>query len=712
MIFTTKSTFLSLSDKTGSVESYIICGKEFIADTKERLPLFTLKLLDKDGEPLYFNAFDAKNICFDKQDNGCCIEYKNIGGLELYASAFISVWDNESIHWTLELENNTDYILEWSEYPEIAVIDSLKGEGGDFSLFWPNLEGVVIEDKSFRNSTGGWLDYKEIGGQSGGYCGYYPGSCPMQFMAYYTDKIGLYFGAHDKSSSPKTVEYREEKDCIALEYRLFLSGAKGKVKYGYDMVTSPIGGDWTDAAEYYRSFAEKSGAFPKKLYERTDLPQWLDSSPVVMIYPVRGTVDHGDMTPNLYYPYTNILPIADKYAKSTDSKIMALPMHWEGTAPWAPPYVWPPFGGEDNFKEFVDGMHAQGNLAGVYCSGIGWTVKSALEPSLDLSDRYDEKLICRTPKGTIENTRIIGRMIRDSYDMCPHSEKVAEIVSGEVVAIAKSGCDYAQYFDQNLGGMSSICYGKDHGHPPAPGKWQNDDMIAIFDKVIEDVKKTGSNLVLGCECAAAEPFISKLVFNDLRYNTAIFYGKAVPAYAYVFHEYIGNFMGNQNCLQNALKIFECPENLLFRIGYSFTAGDMLTLTLADQGKIHWGWDVPWDYELPEQEPVLRLIRNINHWRIDKKEFLRYGKMLKPLELDNTDVYTLHLGNGKTMEYPSLLCSRWRDKDENEAQLVVNFLDKEQTFRAKWAKTVITDDGSFAVDGEIKVKPLSAVWLVQ
>ena len=93
------------------------------------------------------------------------------------------------------------------------------------------------------------------------------------------------------------------------------------------------------------------------------------------------------MTPNMYYPYANVLPIAKEFSEKMNSKIMALPMHWEGTAPWAPPYVWPPYGGEDEFCSFVDSLHAQGNLAGVYCSGIGWTTESYLEPSYNPSYR-------------------------------------------------------------------------------------------------------------------------------------------------------------------------------------------------------------------------------------------------------------------------------------------------------------------------------------
>ena len=53
-----------------------------------------------------------------------------------------------------------------------------------------------------------------------------------------------------------------------------------------------------------------------------------------MTYPVRGHVDLGDMTPNELYPYTNALPILDDLTKAFDSKVMALLMHWEGSAPW------------------------------------------------------------------------------------------------------------------------------------------------------------------------------------------------------------------------------------------------------------------------------------------------------------------------------------------------------------------------------------------
>ena len=307
--------------------------------------------------------------------------------------------------------------------------------------------------------------------------GFYPGSCPMQFMAYYNKNGGLYFAAHDPHRTPKTVEFHADEYGIALEYRLFCSGAVGHYDPNFDMVTSSFDGDWNDAAEIYRSWMQSNAKMPKKLSEEDTMPKWFEESPIVMIYPIKGTIDHGDMTPNMYYPYKNILPVTEEFSEKTNSRIMALPMHWEGTAPWATPYVWPPYGGEKEFCDFVSAVHEQGNLVGVYCSGIGWTLKSYLNPELDLSDKYDELLICRTPDNKIVFSKVIGKPIRDGYDMCPVSDKVGDIVSGEVLSIAKSGVDYAQYFDQNLGGESCICYARDHGHAPGPGVWQNEAMI-------------------------------------------------------------------------------------------------------------------------------------------------------------------------------------------------------------------------------------------
>jgi len=540
MEFKYKNSIVTLSDSNASITSYVINGKNILAEGGENRPLFTLKLLDDNGNPVYFNSLEAEKIYFEKQADGEIISFENIGKKDLSAKVTIAV-DN-GIKWHISVENNTGMIMEWSEFPQITVKNELKGDGGEYSLFWPAMEGIIIEKPMLRHKR---LQYKEIGGQTGGYCGFYPGSCPMQFMAFYGGGIGLYFASHDEKHNPKTVEFREDKAGIALEFRLFTQGAEGNFSMEYNMVTDEFDGEWYDAAEIYRNWMENNVTMPDKIYENERIPEWIEDSPIVVLYPIRGTKDSGDMTPNMYYPYKNVLPIVDSISEKTNSRIMALPMHWEGPAPWCTPFVWPPYGGEKEFTEFVAALHEKGNLAGVYCSGIGWTEKSFNDPTLDFSDRYDESLLCKTPNGTIEYSKVIGEPIRLGYDMCPYQEKVDEIVSGEVMAIAASGCDYTQYFDQNLGGESCFCYARDHGHPPAPGIWQNESMLRIFKKVNADIKASGSKMIIGCEGAASEPFIGQLPFNDLRFNVGLFFGKTVPAYSYLFHEYLNNFMGNK-----------------------------------------------------------------------------------------------------------------------------------------------------------------------
>ncbi len=154
----------------------------------------------------------------------------------------------------------------------------------------------------------------------------------------------------------------------------------------------------------------------------------------MITYPVRGHKDMGDMTPNEFYPYTNGLKIVDKYNKAFESKIMALLMHWEGSAPWAPPYVWPPFGGEKNYLEFVRGLHKKGNLAGLYASGIGYTLRSNTDTTYNMYREFEEKhleaVMKVAPDGTLATNGVCTgpNAQRLGYDMCPANDFVKNVV--------------------------------------------------------------------------------------------------------------------------------------------------------------------------------------------------------------------------------------------------------------------------------------------
>lgn len=101
-------------------------------------------------------------------------------------------------------------------------------------------------------------------------------------------------------------------------------------------------------------------------------------------------------------------------------------------------------------------------------------------------------------------------------------------------------------------------------------------MTKNMQDLLSDWNTASSDMLLGCESAAAEPFMGNLLFSDDRYELCYDIGRPVPMYSYLFHEYLHNFMGNQVCCYFP----PTTDALLYRIAYSFAAGDAPALVLT------------------------------------------------------------------------------------------------------------------------------------
>ena len=403
-------------------------------------------------------------------------------------------------------------------------------------------------------------------------------------------------------------------------------------------------------------------------------------------YPVRGIHDMDEMKPNKLYPYTNALPLIDELGAACDSRLLVLLMHWEGTAPWAPPYVWPPYGGEEKFNAFKDALHERNHLLGVYCSGFGYTLRSNLIDSYNKEEEYKDRALVRGM--CADKPTYICREQRSGYDICPASPVGREILREAYTPLLSQNLDYVQILDQNHGGGQYFCHSREHGHAPAPGVWMTTSMQELLGEWNDLAKST----LLGCESAAAEAFIGNLSFSDNRYEINYEYGVSVPLYAYLYHEYLRNFMGNQ-----VEAYFEdADENtILYRLAYSYSIGDSMTLVLNEDGEILPRWGLREFSHLPDKKTVLTLVHNlVAAYKGTAGKYLYNGRML-PTPAVTCESVTFNRRNGRNpITLPAILATAWEASDGDRALLLVN--------PAK-TPTTCTVDGK-----EICLEPLSAV----
>ena len=636
--------------------------------TESELPLFRIRMMNDAGEFFCINTFDAKK---------CTVHEKKAVYYEFPYDVEVTVEIDACFSLGINVENHTDMLIEWIDFPVVSL-KPLRKNGGNATMLFPKCEGALIEDAVARQDTG----FADCVPEYPSTCFYsvFPNMVCSQFMCYLFEGKGFYMGAHDKDRGLKGVHFGPSNDGIEMYFKIYCGkDFKDNYKLDFPIVLQGFEGDWYEGADIYKAWFENN--LPenvKKIYENKELPEWYEQSPLVITYPIRGVHDMDKMEPNALFPYTNALPLIDEIADKVKSKLMVLLMHWEGTAPWAPPYVWPPYGGEDLLHSFADALHERGHVLGVYCSGFGYTLQSNLIEAYNQAEsiKKDDLLeaMCASPAGKAELSNICVEQ-RSGYDLCLGSEKALKILEDAYTPLFESKVDYVQILDQNHGGGQYFCYSREHNHVPAPGKW----MTLEMNKLLKSWKEKGGKKLFGCESAAAEPFMGNLAFSDNRYELNWHVGKPVPLYAYLYHEYVRNFMGNQ--VACGLKTSE--DTLCLRLAYSFTAGDCMTLVVTPDGRFMSNWGNHDFGIMPNRENALQFITNMQKFFKDSaKEYLYGGKMIRTCDY-KCECSKYSTENGRLLEIENVFSTAWETKGK-QTQIFVNHTSKEQEvkFRGK------------------------------
>ena len=671
MNYTANGLTLTFDTEYRALASVRYEGRELLAENQK--PLFALRMRAEDGSAVVLSARDEScTVRTEETDGGVSIFYAFPSlTVKVTLRTKTGLSGKQQFVWGIGLtENETGCAVEYFDFPSVTYRGALRENGGDAAVLWPYNEGALIEDSRCKR------DLTDPEYPSQGWYPMFPYMVFSQFTVYLFGNHGIYMGNHDAQYAPKAVDFANTDDTTVFRTLHFMGGTYNEcVGTDYEIVWQVFDGDWYDGAALYRDVFEKElQPDLKPVSERPALPDWYrNGMPLVLTYPVRGIHDMDKMDPNRLFPYENVMPYVKEFSDRTASQIMVLLMHWEGTAPWAPPYVWPPYGGEDMFLRFRDRLHKENALLGVYCSGLGYTEQSNLIASYNcekqIAERGLNRGMCLAPDQSLPHSRICTGQ-RSGYDLCPASPLGREVLDEALAPLLSSGIDYSQVMDQNHGGTMYFCYSKEHGHPPVPGKW----MTKASAELLGGWKKACPDTLLGCESAAAEPYLGTLSLSDNRYELCYNVGKPVPLYAYLFHPYLHNFMGNQ---------VSCPfdlyntEGVNCRIAYSFLAGDLITLVLNDEGDIMGRWGMRDFSRKPDREPIIDFCGALHVWHNVYPDLFRDARMTKPADYTCAEK-PLPLENGRENVMDKTVYSTAWEQDGKTVQLFANYTDEEQT----------------------------------
>ena len=649
-------------------------GQEFIATSPDH-PVFVLQFLDKQGEYHQVTSHDARDKRISMTGQGAqrtlTMVFRHLAGMDLAVIATVRGSSTEpGTRWSISLENNAGLKIVDIQYPFVVVSYELHG-----SLLSPYYAGRLLQNPAPEtlgpDAASAWQFSPENGDSA-----HYPGGMFAQFLAFYTERAGLYLSCEDAAANVKILKTLHRPPGLRLgiahvgDWPL-----RGKRTLEYDIVLRSFSGDWHAAADLYRDWTLKQH-WATPLHRRLDVPAWLLDSPAYITLRLQGELDIGPVFPiHEFLPYEKAIPLLSRLARRLDAPLVAVLMAWERGGPWVYPDCFPPVGGDQSMKRFVAMARQRGWHAGSFCNGTRWVTQHHWN-DYDGRDYYRKNggasSVCRTARGA-EWQEIWDKSWRPSYAGCLGTRKTRQLASAFVKRLIDWGMESIQFFDQNMGGATFPCFSADHEHPAVPGKW----MAAKMQQVVADFRRSArtagaSQVIHSTEAPCNETCLPLFQQTDVRVIPPghVSNYDFLPLYHYIYHECI--------TLQGGMGMGPEPHHLPTRNACNAVLGEIPGAVMVGDGTLlnkdtgNWA---PWKPHIGSNDEALAMMRTVLSLRRGPgRDFLTLGRMLRPSAIDGVETLTWE-SNGRMNRIPAVFHGAWQAPDGRPGLVLANWTNK-------------------------------------
>ena len=662
-------------------------GQNFISDLIKGGELYVLEFMSENGVIIRINSQDfrgcSSNVKFSTKVKELFINFEGHQRYEVDVQCQVRLEKNSEIsQWRIQVNNASSLKLCKIYYPVIVARCPLEPKPSKTAkefLLVPYVDNGCL----FVNPLDFLPPYfsplgKKMSPPVGIYEFRHPGINTVQMMAFYNDVAGLYLATYDTSGYCKSFSPTRRIEGLDLSIEHYVEEIPGQItSLLYDTIVGVFQGDWRTGADIYKKWAYKQPMCAKRLDQRKDIPEWYKKAPVVITYRTRGKADFDpNAVPNTdYHPPSKVPPIIRKYSKALSCSVIAVAMQWEKHGPWIGPDYFPPFQGEEPFKQAIKQMHRDRNYFCLYIQPL-WHYRSKNTDYKDYSRFQKESKECIALDIT-GCPDVHSRGESDAATLCIGSSKAKEILRDSIMGCFNLGADIVQ-IDAILGFQANKCYSKEHNHSLGIGKWMHEHIFNFLNEIQKQAAREKEEFLFSTEGAPCELYIPLLGTYDSRrdfFPTSITQ-QNVPLFNYIYHPYILGFAGL------GYPDIDAPEGLFLKAAQIITEGFFINLVLGQRGKMTLGLNKSYD-PAPCQAEALKFIKLcIQAQRDYARDYLIFGEILRPVAMGNVPTLKFKANfnpwpfrEGEeihSIEVPAVFHSSWRVGPQNIGHILANY----------------------------------------